>query len=650
MFAKKALWGLVFSVFAIVLTAGDLKIASVFSDHMVIQRDKPVPVWGWAKPGTKVTVEFKGQKFTATTDKDGKWLVQFKPLKADSNPAEMLFSASAEKKKLNDILVGEVWLCSGQSNMEWPVCRSVQGAKMIAAAKNPNIRLLKIAKRYSGFPLKEFAAKWQQESPANVRYFSAVGYYFGLELNKALNVPIGLIESAWGGTRIEPWTPPIGFMASPQTKVYLRQIASANNAFQAQLKKCLPNVEPWLEKARRDLKLGKRIEPLEPPYPTHRLSSRSQPTGLFNAMIAPLVTFPIRGAIWYQGEANRRDGLAYFYKMKALINGWRKLWKEGDFPFYFVQIAPYRYGRKGVLPPLWLGQYRAAKEIENCDLVFPGDVGNIRNIHPTRKYPVAKRLAMLALVNDYGKKITGYKSPVFKSLKTDGNKLVISFDNLESDLKTNDGKAPREFMIAEEAGKFFPAKAEIRGKEIILTSDKVKAPAVVHYAWHNLSVPNLISGEGLPVLPFRAGGKENAALNKSYVSSDRNPWGWDGGLTDGSWGHSKNNCFATRNTAKFPKYVTIDLAKEIKLSMVKLGVPPFGSTKTVNIQVSTDGKEFKTVGTIVFKQGKAQKETVKLDAVKAHYLRLEFTDCYSQKVKFDQNFMFITELEAYEKK
>ncbi|MDD5597749.1 MAG: sialate O-acetylesterase [Victivallaceae bacterium] len=495
--------GLFFSGLALALPAGDLSVVDVFSDHMVLQCGKPVPVWGRAKPGTKVTVEFKDQKFTATADENGKWLVKFKSLKADGKAAEMLVSTSGEQKKITDILVGEVWLCSGQSNMEWPVKRTLQGTRMIAAAKNPEIRLLKIPKSHSGYPDEDCNAQWQLCTPDNVSGFSAVAYYFGLELYKALKTPVGLIESAWSGTRIEPWTPPVGFMASPQTRIYLERIAVANREFQKQLKECLPHVEPWLAKARRDMKLGKNIEPL-PGYPVHRMNSRVQPAGLFNAMIAPLVTFPIRGVLWYQGEANRRDGIAYFYKMKALINGWRKLWRQGDFPFYFVQVAPFDYPEPDILPSLWQAQYRAAREIRNCDLVFPGDVGNIRDIHPQCKYPVGERLAKLALVNDYGKKIPAYQSPVFKNSRLEGNKLIISFENLNTGLKTSDGAAPREFMLAGKDTKFYPAKAEIKGKEVILSSAKVPAPLTVSYAWHNLAMPNLVSIEGLPVLPFNS--------------------------------------------------------------------------------------------------------------------------------------------------
>ena len=577
-------------------------------------------------------------------------MVKLAPMKADAKAAEMKISCPGGNRTITDILVGEVWLCSGQSNMAWTVGNSAKGKEMVAAANNPSIRLLNIPRRPAGYPRHGFSATWQRCTPATVSTFSAVGYYFGLELFDALKVPVGLIESAWGGTRIEPWTPPAGFAMVPQTKTYLYQIAAANKEYQAQLKKCLPYMDKWLAQAREDLAAGKNIKPLEPAYPVHKLNSRTMPTGLYNGMIAPLVPFAMRGAVWYQGESNLADGMNYFYKMDALIKGWRKLWNESDFPFYFVQIAPYRYGAARSLPALWEGQYRAAERIKNCDLVFPGDVGNIRDIHPRRKYPVGKRLALLALVNTYGKKIAGFKSPAFESLKVDGNKLVISFKNLETGLKTNDGKAPAEFMIAGKDEKYYPARAEIKGDTVVLSSDKVAAPVSAKYAWHNLAVPNLISSAGLPVLPFQTiEKKDNLAYGKPYISSDKNLRGWDNGLTDGYWGISRDNCFATKNTDEFPKFVTIDLKEVAELTKVKLGVPPFGSTKTVDIEVSTDGETFKKVGSVVFEQKKTEQKTVTFPPVKALYLRLSFPDHYTGKVTYDPKFVFITEVEAYAK-
>lgn len=487
------------------LFAEKLKIADVFSDHMVLQQQKKVPVWGWTTPGEKVTVEFKGQTASAIAAKDGKWMVKLNPMKADSKPAVMRFFGNSGKEKIMDILIGEVWICSGQSNMKLPVFKTVKGEKMAIAAKNPVIRFLKIPLTTAGYPRSSFYTNWQVCTASSARKFSAVGYYFGLELFKALKVPIGLIESAWSATHIEPWIPSAGFALVPKTKVYSGQIIRANKIYQNKLKKCLPYMGKWLAQAKKDRAAGKNIKLLEPVYPNHKLNSRSAPTGIYNGMIAPLIPLAIRGIIWYQGESNLRDGTGYFYKMQALIKGWRKVWNQGDFPFYFVQIAPYyRYGAKRSIPALWEAQYHAAKEIKNCDLVFPGDVGDIKNIHPRRKYPVSKRLALLALVKTYGKKIAEYKSPAFKSLKIEGNKLIISFKNLQTGLKTNDGKAPREFMIAGKDKKYYPALVEIKGKTIIISSDKITNPVSLKYAWHNLAVPNLITNTGLPILPFQS--------------------------------------------------------------------------------------------------------------------------------------------------
>ncbi|MFA6713902.1 MAG: sialate O-acetylesterase [Victivallales bacterium] len=648
MLIKNLLSIVALSISTFTLFADEFKVADVFSDHMVLQRQKPVQVWGWTKPGEKVNVEFKGQKLTATAYKDGKWLVKFKAMEADAKPADMTITHSGGKTVIKDVLVGEVWLCSGQSNMEWPVLHSKQGSKMLTKADNPLIRLFKIPRTTSGYPQRGINAKWQICSRQNVAGFSAVGYYFGLELCRELKVPIGLIESAWGGTRIEPWTSASGFAMVSQLGNYVNIIARENKDFLGKLREDLPEIKKWAVEAEKKLADKKEIDRPAQPFPVHKLSSHRAPTGLYNGMIAPLVPFAIRGVIWYQGEANMANGISYFYKMKALINGWRKVWRQGDFPFYFVQIAPYNNYGSSKLTDLWKAQYRAAQQIKNSALVFPGDVGNVRNIHPRRKYPVGKRLALLALTNNYGKKINEFRSPVFKDLKTDGDKLIISFEYLNTNLKTNDGKAPAEFTIAGKDGIYHPAKAEILGKTIVLSSKKVKEPLSAEYAWHNLAVPNLVSGSGLPVLPFRTiKEKSNLALNKPYVCSDKNPWGWDSGLTNGSWGVTTAGCFATKNTDKFPKHVTVDLEKIEKIEQVKLGVPSFGSTKTVNIEVSTNGKTFKKVGSAGFQQKRAESKTVSFPAVKARYVRLTFPDHHLEKVIYDPKFIFITELEVY---
>ena len=626
--------------------ANEFKTADIFADNMVLQRQKSLPVWGWAKPGMKISVEFKGQKLNTVVDENGRWQVRLKPVEADSKGSAMTISWPGGNRVIKDILVGEVWICSGQSNMERPVSRSKRGVEMITKAGNSQIRLMQVPRKTSGFPVRAFESKWRLCDSESVKNFSAVGYYFGLELFKNMNIPIGLIESAWGGTRIVPWTPRIGLAMVKQTRYFTDKIATANKEYRADLKKYMPYMKKWLMQAEKDIAAGE--EPAFPlkKLPAHQFNSHTAPAGLFNGMIAPLVPFAIRGVIWYQGESNTYENMLYFYKMRALISGWRKAWGEGDFPFYFVQLPPYNYSARS-LPAFWEAQYQAAEEIKNCDLVFPGDVGNIRDIHPRRKFPVGKRLAMLALTNEYGKKIIDGKSPVFKSLKVEDGKLVISFKNLETGLKTSNGKAPAEFSVAGKTSKYYPAKAVIKGKTIVLNSTKVKDPVSAKYAWHNLAVPNLCNQKGLPVLPFNTEKKkENVALHKTYVTSDRDP-DWDTGLTNSSWGTYRSSCFATAATAHFPKYVTVDLEETEKISEVKLGVPPFGSTRTVEIETSTDGNNFKKVGSAVFEQRKTKIKSVKFPPVKASYLRLKFPDHHVAKVAYNPNIIFITELEAY---
>ena len=484
------------------LNAKNLQLASIYNHNMVIQREKKIPVWGWAAPNTKVTVKFKNQQVSTISNQFGEWKLELQPLEADSTKSQMNVTSSGESCTLSNILVGEVWLCSGQSNMEWPVSKSASGKTIRKPAMTKPIRLLKQRKHKTGYRLKGFWAHWKSAAPAVVDGFSAVGFYFALELYEKLQVPIGIIQCAWGGSAIEPWTPPEGFASVPELKTYSAQIEKAEKAYQKDLKTFLPYWSRWVKKAEKQVSSRQKISPATIQFPQHALKKWGLPTNIFNAMVAPIVPFPIRGVIWYQGESNRWDGKNYFYKMKALINGWRKEWNEEDLPFYFVQICPYKYKKAGILPQLWQGQYRAAAEIPNCEIISAVDYGEVNNIHPANKYPVGKRLALMALAKSYKLKVAMHKYPVFKSIKTADNKLIIHIENSNGGLKTNDNKAVREFQIAGKDNKYYPAKAKISNNKITLISPKVSNPEKVKYAWHNQANPNVVNQEGLPLLPF----------------------------------------------------------------------------------------------------------------------------------------------------
>ena len=428
----------------------DIKLPNVFSDNMVLQRDREVPVWGTAAPDEEVTVEFAGKKATAKAGADGKWRVSLPALPVNDQPQTLTVSGK-NKVEVKNILVGEVWVCSGQSNMQWNVAQCKDGAKEIADANHPNIRLFLVPLVSVGQPAADVNAKWAVCSPQSVPHFSAAGYYFGRELSRELKVPIGLIANAWGGQRIEPFTPAVGLEGKPE----LAGKPQANLA------------------------------------------------GIYNGMVAPIVPFAIRGAIWYQGESNMGENMLYFHRMRALIDGWRKVWGQGDFPFYFVQLAPFHgYGGEA-LPLLWEAQTKSLT-IPNTGMAVITDIGNVGDIHPANKQDVGRRLAQWALHDTYGRKEVVPSGPLYKGMKIEGDKIRVEFDYVGGGLKSRDGQPLTEFAIAGADGKFVPATATIDGQNVVVHADAVKEPKHVRFGWRREANPNLINAEGLPAGPFRS--------------------------------------------------------------------------------------------------------------------------------------------------
>ena len=442
----------------------DVKLPNVFSDNLVLQREREVPVWGTAAPDEEVTVEFAGKKATAKAGADGKWHVKIPTGSANDQPQTMTVSGK-NSIEVKNILVGEVWVCSGQSNMQWNVQTCRDGAKEIAEANHPSIRLLNIPMVAGPKPAADVNAKWVVCSPQTVGGFSAAGYYFGRELQKELKVPIGLIANAWGGQPIEPFTPEVGLKAIPELA-------------------------------------GK---------------PQRNPTAIYNGMVAPIVPYGIQGAIWYQGESNHGDNLLYFHRMRALIAGWRQVWGQGDFPFYYVQIAPLANMYNGeALPLLWEAQLRSL-QIPNTGMAVTTDIGNLGDIHPANKQDVGRRLALWALAKNYGKDVVP-SGPLYKSVKIDGDKIRIEFDYVGGGLKARDGKPLSEFEIAGADGKFVPAVATIDGSNVVAQAEAVKEPKHVRFGWRREANPNLMNAEGLPASPFRSN-QEPVTMEKAAATS-----------------------------------------------------------------------------------------------------------------------------------
>jgi len=461
----------------------ELKLPAIFGDNMVLQQQQAVPVWGWTTPGATVTVRFAGQSKSACADAGGKWCLKLGKLKASFTPQTLVIE-SGETKSFTNILVGEVWLASGQSNMEKPIGKqpgqkpTFNAEAELAAANFPSLRLFKVDKVLSATPLADLQKfnGWQScdSNALNSVSFSAAAYFFGREIFTNLNVPVGLIESSWGGTRIEPWTPPVGFEKVPT----LAELAHAKTG-------------------------------------TNKLSN-THPMAIYNAMIAPIAGFALRGALWYQGESNlmgtNTDNRYKEYSdmMAALVGGWREVWGEGDFPFYFVQIAPFKYyggaarrvNSPAMLPEFWTLQSQAARRIKHTGMVVTTDlVNNLDDIHPRDKASVGHRLALLALDETYEKEVES-AGPAFEKMKIAGHTAVLTFEHAHGGLISKDGQPLTWFTIAGADGKFVPAAAKIVGKTVEVSAVGMDKPVAVRFAWDETAQPNLFNQAGLPAEPF----------------------------------------------------------------------------------------------------------------------------------------------------
>lgn len=454
----------------------DVRLPKILDSNMVLQRESEVAIWGWADPGEQVQVacDWLTEKLNTTADADGRWLVTVKTGNA-GGPHAMVVTGN-NRIPLEQILFGEVWIASGQSNMEMPLIKvsnaytGIQDAeKEVEAANYPNIRLFQVGNYSSKEPLDDVEpgitmygippapCQWQSCRPETVSTFSSAAYFFARELHKQLDVPIGIIDASWGGTSAEAWTPASGLETLGLTAD--------------------------LEQA-RDLP---------------QKADRKVPTRLYNGMIHPLRRFKIKGVIWYQGEGNTRRADGYHKLFSTMIDQWRKAFGD-EFPFYFVQIAPYNYSNVNAA-------YLREAQLETLSVPRTGmvvtmDIGNLTDIHPKNKQEVGRRLALWALAKDYGRDVV-FLGPIYKEAVVEGGKIRVKFDHAGSGLATHDGQAPSHLEVAGRDKVFHPATGVIDGSELVVSCDEVVEPVAVRYAFTSRATPNLINKEGLPASPFR---------------------------------------------------------------------------------------------------------------------------------------------------
>jgi sialate O-acetylesterase len=495
-----------------------VKLASPFTSHMVLQRDMNVPVWGTADSGEQVTVTFAGQKISATAGADGKWRVDLKPLKASAESQTFTVTGSKTDKPiaLDDVLVGEVWLASGQSNMDFSMSKKVKSfagirdeEKEIAAANYPHIRMFvgKYAKTYE--PQTSVGGDWQVCSPETVPAFSAIGYIFARDLQKEINVPVGVIVESFGASTIESWIRREALAADPKMKPFLDGFDTKVTAFRTAPPAVVappPSQDVSATNAATggtNAVAGARRGGRAGGAARDPVQDQHNPTVLFNGMIAPVIPFAIRGAIWDQGESIVGGGLALYPQLEAtLIKDWRALWGQGEFPFYIVQLAG--LGNSGSnRPEVREAQALGLVNLPNTGMAVTIDTGEPANVHPKNKQDVGDRLSRIALANVYGRKIE-FSGPVYESMKVEGGTIRVNFSHLGGGLVAKGGEPLKWFEIAGADMKFIPAQAKIDGDSVIVSSPDVAAPAAARYAWVNFPDGcNLFNAAGLPAAQFR---------------------------------------------------------------------------------------------------------------------------------------------------
>lgn len=475
----------------------ELRIPSVFADHMVLQQGGPLPVWGWAEPGEQVTVAVEGKSATAFASGDGRWRVEL-PALTVGGPYELTVTAGSETRTFRDVLVGEVWLCSGQSNMEWSLWNTEGGMDVIRGEHSDKIRVMQV-ERWSFDELQDdVVGTWSRSTDESLGGFSAVAYFMGMKLHADLGVPVGLIHTSFGGSPAEAWMPIETLAASPE----FRPLVDRANAKAAEF-------EPTLEAWRAEKTAAEAAGLTPPPEPQGPFGWRNgyKPGGLWNAMLRPLAPFRVRGAVWYQGESNVWLSVQYRTLLAAMIADWREAWDQPELAFGIVQLANFADPRfppdRWSWPELREAQQIVADNDPHAGMVVTIDCGNPTDIHPRDKRTVGERLARWALGEVYHLDIVT-SGPIYRGMEIQGDRVVLRFDHVGSGLTTRDGQPPRGFAVAASPEWWTWGSAEIVGDTVVVHGDWISNPVAVRYAWSdNPQWANLMNKDGLPAAPFR---------------------------------------------------------------------------------------------------------------------------------------------------
>jgi len=473
-----------------------VKLPAIISNNMVLQQNKKVALWGWADAGEKVSIvtSWNNKSVSVAAGADGKWLI-YVPTGKAGGPYSITFKGSNEIT-VSNVLLGEVWLASGQSNMEFFVGKTrnasyagvIDYEEEIKKANYPVIRQIDVANRNAAEPQADFKGDWKVCSPQTVDTFSAVAYYFAKKIHETTGYPVGIINSTWGGTMIESWTKKEVLTSDPEFKHTVDRYDSLVQSYPATAAKYQVALEAW----KLDSTKPRPVQPVKP-------NADKSPFRLYNAMIAPLLPYTLRGVIWYQGENNAGNAVQYRRLLPALIDNWRNDFRNPDLPFYFVQISPHRSQN----PLIREAQLMTYRTVRRTGMAVTTDNGDSLNIHPRNKQLVGERLSLWALHNDYGKNDLVYSGPLYKSMRVNGDKIRLGFDFVDGGLLAKDGQPLREFTIAGADQHFVPASAVIEGDEVVVSAEGIERPAAVRFAWRNIPEPNFYNKAGLPASPFR---------------------------------------------------------------------------------------------------------------------------------------------------